>query len=366
LSYFTKEKTGKWFLQIKEEEKEKIIVNFIALRTKEVNKPGPMMMNIRRVINRISEATKIRNPFNGNIVARYVKMNIKHNTKRIRERKGVIPLATLLFRIWTYWGEPESWSEERLRVITYLSIATARMFRMGSIFSCDRDLISIDEKGRFMIMGVQGDKTDYEREGSRHCVWATLEKNPFNPVKLWRRYKEMTEERVEEFKRNRYEIVQKLANKEGSLYLDKTPIFWCCVTTTNKARPLAQTSMETQVRKLFEEMKLSKDHLRRRITPGSIRKSARMAARDGGLNEALLDAIGNWKQKTVGREHYEDFQIPENTSNIILQTERLSTLIEEETRGRIDMEYESKESERLVDREKRVVDEREELTNLGC
>lgn len=55
--------------------------------------------------------------------------------------------------------------------------------------------------------------------------------------------------------------------------------------------------------------------------------TARMAAKVGGFQEPWLDAVGNWSHKTTGREFYEDFRVPKETSDVILQTKIVSDAI---------------------------------------
>mmetsp|Transcript_33393 Transcript_33393/g.93722 ORF Transcript_33393/g.93722 Transcript_33393/m.93722 type:complete len:105 (+) Transcript_33393:407-721(+) len=79
--------------------------------------------------------------------------------------------------------------------------------------------------------------------------------------------------------------------------------------------------MQTQVRELLRELGLKLDPRKIAITPGSLRRSARIAARRSGLLDEELDAIGLWKPKTVGNKHYDDFLVPEDLSDTILQTD---------------------------------------------
>ena len=60
---------------------------------------------------------------------------------------------------------------------------------------------------------------------------------------------------------------------------------------------------------------------------------------NGDYDDALLDAIGNWKHRSLPREFYEDFVIPKETSGVILRSERFRQVDPEKT-GRPDFEDE--------------------------
>ncbi len=53
-----------------------------------------------------------------------------------------------------------------------------------------------------------------------------------------------------------------------------------------------QTSMESAIRNLLKELDLQADVLDRKITPGSLRKSARMVAKKAGMEDSMEAEVG--------------------------------------------------------------------------
>ena len=102
--------------------------------------------------------------------------------------------------------------------------------------------------------------------------------------------------------------------EELEKYRTCTPLFFA----EKKAEPYRIPSLQSDIRKLFSILRIKKDFLQRNITPGSIRKSARLQARLSGMQENELDAIGNWAAKTTAAEHYDEFFIPPDLSDTIL------------------------------------------------
>jgi uncharacterized protein Yka (UPF0111/DUF47 family) len=66
-----------------------------------------------------------------------------------------------------------------------------------------------------------------------------------------------------------------------------------------KPEPLFKESMDTCIRKLLSKIDLTTNHLKKALTLGSLRKTGRNIAKKVKFEEAELDVIGNWKQKTI-------------------------------------------------------------------
>jgi hypothetical protein len=75
--------------------------------------------------------------------------------------------------------------------------------------------------------------------------------------------------------------------------------------------------MESDIRKLLDELQIKRDFMNRKISSGCIRKSTRVTTKKAGFLEAKLNAIGHWTHKSVLRKYYEDFVVPRDTSDVI-------------------------------------------------
>jgi hypothetical protein len=54
-------------------------------------------------------------------------------------------------------------------------------------------------------------------------------------------------------------------------------------------------------------------------------------AKKAGMEDSLMDAIGGWKQKSVPKDHYEDYCMPRETSDIILHSDIMLEILSRET-----------------------------------
>lgn len=332
--------TGRSFLDLNTGDQTSQVTNFIEKRVKEDGvKPKPTISNLRRAITYALAGTGIKNPFEGDLLRQFVVQIVKQKTKSKRRRKGVIDVGVLLVRFLQVYGIPSEekpWQEGVLRIATFLSLGLTRMFRTADIYAICRDEIRIKNDGEYMLVEVFGNKIDSNREGSTACIWSSQEKNPFCPVRLWRQYEEVTREKAELFKKERQSILRKMGDnmageREAEKFEERTPLFYQLGKPATEGKmPFRQASMTTQVKKVLGEVRLKTDRLDRSIKPGSIQKSGRMAARAGGFTDAWLDAIGNWSHQSVGREYYEDFMVPRNTTDVILNSE---TVMEQMGKG---------------------------------
>jgi hypothetical protein len=102
--------------------------------------------------------------------------------------------------------------------------------------------------------------------------------------------------------------------------------------------PYCQGSIETNIRKLLNELQIKRDFMNRKIFPGCIRKSAWMIAKKAGFLKAELKAIGHWTHKLVPRKYYENFIVPCDTSDVILQSNLVAEVVEKITAKELDVE----------------------------
>jgi hypothetical protein len=86
-----------------------------------------------------------------------------------------------------------------------------------------------------------------------------------------------------------------------------------------KAELLLKTAIDICIRKLLSELDLTIDYLRKSLILGGLKKIGRNLAKEMGFLKQELDAIGNWKQKLVVKEHYKDFKMPKSMLDVILR-----------------------------------------------
>jgi hypothetical protein len=95
--------------------------------------------------------------------------------------------------------------------------------------------------------------------------------------------------------------------------------------------------MKSNIRKLLDELQIKRDFMNRKISLRCIQKSARITTKKAEFLEAKLDAIGHWTHKSVPREYYEDFVVPRNTSDVILQLDLVAEAVEKITARELDV-----------------------------
>jgi hypothetical protein len=333
LNLFCWNKNGSTFLDMTKNLREASLVEYLSTTARSLERPESFISLVRRACNAVWIDQQDESPFNSKLVASYCNTLVKKETKRNRNRKGVLPVATFLTRLWVKYGPPTRYNIETLRVVTCIILCLVRMRRISDIFVMDRTKTRIDKDKKFMLIPMRGDKTDIMRNGSTVCIYATVDAHPFNPITLWEMYCRKTA--IQEAKYMQSPEYYKLAliqkNAKAKVEVEKMgdtpPMFF------HKTNPeiFQQTSMESAIRNLLKELDLQADVLDRKITPGSLRKSARMVAKKAGMEDSLMDAIGGWKQKSVPKDHYEDYCVPRETSDIILRSDIMLEILSRET-----------------------------------
>jgi hypothetical protein len=318
-----------------------MLIEYIASKVRGLQRPQAFVDLVKRAIAHAFMASNKPNPLRDDeLIKKYLKKEVKDNTKRPRNRKGVLHIATTLIRCYQVYGDPKTYTETRLRVVVAMIIAMAKIFRIGDLYSINAAEVKFHSQLEYVILPLRGYKVDPLSEGSLACVWATSN-NPFNPVELLWNYMELTKDRREYFENNRDGVLEHMKNRSNKhhIYAQKlersgmVPLFWC----QKMWEPYCQGSMESDIRKLLDELQIKRDFMNRKISPGCIRKSARMTAKKAGFLEAELDAIGHWTHKSVPREYYEDFVVPRDTSDVILQSDLVAEAVEKITAGELDV-----------------------------
>jgi hypothetical protein len=68
------------------------------------------------------------------LIKKYLKKEVKDNTKRLKNRKRVLHIMTTLIRCYQVYGDPKTYTETRLRVVVAMIIAMAKIFRIGNLY----------------------------------------------------------------------------------------------------------------------------------------------------------------------------------------------------------------------------------------
>jgi hypothetical protein len=69
------------------------------------------------------------------LIKKYLKKKVKDNTKRLRNKKGMLHIATMLIRCYQVYGNPKIYIEMRLRVIVVMIIAMTKIFHIKNLYS---------------------------------------------------------------------------------------------------------------------------------------------------------------------------------------------------------------------------------------
>ena len=315
------EKTKEDFLEMKTERMESMVVQYLYERA-DVVRPKGVANNLNMALERVFLESGIQNPCNGELVKRVRKELIVQKTSSNRKKKGFIDPGVLFLRFVQLHGLPEKWDEKKTRLAVFMSLSLARMYRISDLFSVDRQSVILGES--FLIFHLHGNKVDVSREGSEACIWGSKLDNPFCPVKLWKKYEGFTRKKAEEFEGSREAILKRMEEKDKSgreeakrWKMGRTPLFY----SLNNSDPARLVTMQSVVRNGLRELEMKKDFFGREIKAGSFRKSGRMMGRKGGFGDEWLDEIGNWAAKSVGRGHYEEHVVPNDTTDIILDSE---------------------------------------------
>jgi trimethylamine:corrinoid methyltransferase-like protein len=76
------------------------------------------------------------NPLRDNkLIKKYLKKEVKNNTKRPRNRKEVLHIATTLIQFYQVYGDPKTYIETQLRVIVAMIITITKIFHIKDLYS---------------------------------------------------------------------------------------------------------------------------------------------------------------------------------------------------------------------------------------
>ena len=94
------EQKGVTFYDAQEDSREATLVEYLAAMVRSLERPESFISLVRRACNAVWIDHPKKSPFSCKLVSSYCNTLVKKETKRNRNRKGVLPIATFLTRLW--------------------------------------------------------------------------------------------------------------------------------------------------------------------------------------------------------------------------------------------------------------------------
>jgi hypothetical protein len=272
-------------------------------RPKKLERPEGTLVTICVAINAAFKGMNLPSPAEDPLIVRQVQEIIKSETLRAKADKGIIDFPKLLrFILAKEMGE-----EEKERTLLAVVLAAVRIARIRDLFCLDRRTVHFGND--FAVIYSLGEKADRNRQGNISVLMKCSDPRVC-PVRLLHSYIQRTQKQVETFVSGRPE-----EDKEKPV-----PLFYYL---RGRAQPYTQRTLQATLNSLFSAAGMERDEMGRKIKPGSIRISARMAAERAGHPEQLISAVGHWVTTSVQANHYTVYDVPDSWTDSILQPERI-------------------------------------------
>jgi hypothetical protein len=172
-----------------------MLIEYIASKVRGLQRPQAFVDLVKKAIAHAFMASNKPNPLRDDkLIKKYLKKEVKDNTKRLKNRKGVLHIATTLIRCYQVYGNPKTYIETRLRVVVAMIIAMAKIFRIKDLYSINTTEVKFHSQLEYVILPLRRYKVDPLSKSSLACVWATSN-NLFNPVELLWNYIKLTKDR---------------------------------------------------------------------------------------------------------------------------------------------------------------------------
>jgi hypothetical protein len=152
------------------------------------------------------------------LIKKYLKKEVKNNTKRPKNKKGVLHIVTTLIRCYQVYGNSKTYTEMRLRVVITMIITMTKIFRIEDLYLINAVEVKFHNQLKYVILLLRRYKVDPLSKGSLVCVWVTLN-NPFNLVELLWNYMELIKDRREYFKNNYNGVLEHMKNKSNKHHI---------------------------------------------------------------------------------------------------------------------------------------------------
>jgi hypothetical protein len=269
-------------------------------RTKKLERPEGTLVTICVAINAAFKGMNLPSPAEHPLIVRQVQEIVKSETLRVKADKGIINFPKLLrFILDKQMGE-----EEKERLLLAVVLAAVRIARVADLFCLDRRTVHFEDD--WAAIYSLGEKADRKRQGNISVLLKCSDPRVC-PVRLLRSYVQRTQRQADAFQ----------ARHPGK----PIPIFYYLHGRTD---PYAQRTLQATLSSLFKAAGMELDEMGRKIKPGSIRISARMAAQKAGHPEQLISAVGHWATTSVQANHYTVYDLPDSWTDSILQPERIT------------------------------------------
>jgi hypothetical protein len=112
-----------------------ILIEYIASKVKSRKRPQIFINLVKRAIAHTFIALNKPNPLKDDeLIKKYLKKEVKDNTKRPKNRKGVLHITTTLIQCYQVYDNLKTYTETRLRVVVAMIIAMAKIFCIKDLY----------------------------------------------------------------------------------------------------------------------------------------------------------------------------------------------------------------------------------------
>jgi hypothetical protein len=148
-------------LKRKKDEIKRVIVEYIKKNAERVNILKTLIETTEKVVKYVLIGSGRKNPFKSELVRVYLRWEIVANTKKGKKQKGIWLVATLLIKLIQVYGRKvKQFEEATLRTVLAITLGLVRMFRLEDMFSIDTSKIRFEEKKKYMVLPLRGNKVD--------------------------------------------------------------------------------------------------------------------------------------------------------------------------------------------------------------
>jgi hypothetical protein len=196
-----------------------MLIEYIASKVRGLLQPQTFVDLVKKAIAHAFMASNKPNPLRDDeLIKKYLKKEVKDNTKKPRNRKGVLHITTTLIRCYQVYDDLKTYTKTRLRVVVAMIIAIAKIFHIKDLYSINTAEVKFHSQLEYVILPLRRYKVDPLSEGSLACVWATLN-NLFNPMELLWNYIDLTKDRREYFENNCDGVLEHMKNRSNKHHI---------------------------------------------------------------------------------------------------------------------------------------------------
>jgi hypothetical protein len=104
------------------------------------------------------------------LIKKYLKKEVKDNTKRPRNRKGVLHIATMLIQCYQVYDNLKTYTEMRLRIVVAMIIVMIKIFCIRDLYLINTAEVKFHSQLEYVILPLRGYKVDPLSESSLVCI----------------------------------------------------------------------------------------------------------------------------------------------------------------------------------------------------